>query len=69
MDLSPFLRINPCGYAGLEMVQTCDLQGPQDIESAGNALVKHLIDLFDSTKVDYQTGLPQIDITALKQEQ
>lgn len=69
MDLSPFLRINPCGYAGLEMVQTCDLQGPQDIESAGNALVKHLIDLFDSTNVEYQTGLPQIDITALKQEQ
>jgi hypothetical protein len=42
---------------------------PRDIESAGNALVKHLIDLFDSTNVDYQTGLPQIDITALKQEQ
>jgi lipoyl(octanoyl) transferase len=66
MDLSPFLRINPCGYIGLEMVQTCDIQGPQDIESAGNALVKHLIDLFDSTNVEYQTGLPQIDITALK---
>lgn len=66
MDLSPFLRINPCGYTGLEMVQTCDIQGPQDIESAGNALVKHLIDLFDSTNVEYQTGLPQIDITALK---
>ena len=69
MDLSPFSRINPCGYADLEMVQTCDLHGPQDIESAGNALVKHLIDLFDSTNVEYQTGLPQIDITALKQEQ
>ena len=69
MDLSPFLRINPCGYAGLEMVQTSDLQGPQDIESAGNALVKHLIDLFDSTNVEYQTGLPQSDTNALKQEQ
>ncbi len=69
MDLSPFLRINPCGYAGLEMVQTCDLQGPQDIESAGNALVKHLIDLFDSTDVEYQTGLPPSDIDALKREQ
>jgi len=69
MDLSPFLRINPCGYAGLEMVQTFDLQGPQDIESAGNALVKHLINLFDSTNVVYQTGLPQNDINALKQEQ
>ncbi len=68
MDLSPFLRINPCGYAGLEMVQTCDLQGPQDLESAGNALVKHLIDLFDSTNVEYQTGLPQSDKISLKQE-
>lgn len=25
MDLDGFLRINPCGYAGLEMVRTCDL--------------------------------------------
>jgi len=69
MDLSPFLRINPCGYAGLEMVQTCDLKGPTDVESAGNALVKHLIDLFDATDVNYQTGLPQSDTQALKQGQ
>lgn len=62
MDLSPFLRINPCGYAGLEMVQTCDLQGPQDIESAGNALVKHLITLLATSDVDYQTGLPSLPI-------
>jgi len=62
MDLSPFLRINPCGYAGLEMVQTCDLQGPQDIESAGNALVKHLITLLETSDVDYQTGLPSLPI-------
>ena len=69
MDLSPFLRINPCGYAGLEMVQTCDLNGPKDLESAGNALVKHLIELFDATDVSYQTGLPHNDIKALKQGQ
>ena len=58
MDLSPFLRINPCGYAGLEMIQTCDLQGPQDIISASNALVKHAINLLQASNVDYQTGLP-----------
>ena len=51
------------------MVQTCDLQGLQYIENAGSALVKHLINLFDSTKVGYQTGLPQSNLTALKQEQ
>lgn len=58
MDLSPFLRINPCGYAGLEMVQTCDLQGPQDISSASDALVKHAINLLHASNVEYQTGLP-----------
>ena len=25
MDLGPFKRINPCGYAGLEVTQCCDL--------------------------------------------
>lgn len=25
MDMTPFLRINPCGYAGLKMVQLADL--------------------------------------------
>jgi len=28
MDLSPFQRINPCGYAGLEMVQMNQFGGP-----------------------------------------
>lgn len=34
MDLSPFLRINPCGYAGLEMTQVSDLSpgaAPDDV--------------------------------------
>ncbi len=58
MDLSPFLRINPCGYAGLEMIQTCDINGPQDTTSASDALVKHLLPLLEATKVSYQAGLP-----------
>jgi lipoyl(octanoyl) transferase len=58
MDLTPFLRINPCGYAGLEMVQTADIQGPQNTASACDALVKHLIKLLDATKVSYQSKLP-----------
>lgn len=57
MDLSPFLRINPCGYIGLEMIQTCDLGGPKNITEAGESLVKHLITLLDATTVDYKTGL------------
>jgi lipoyl(octanoyl) transferase len=31
MDLEPFRRINPCGYAGLEMTQLADLGGPTDL--------------------------------------
>ncbi|MBL4941063.1 MAG: lipoyl(octanoyl) transferase LipB [Colwellia sp.] len=58
MDLSPFLRINPCGYAGLEMIQTCDIKGPKNTASASKALVEHLISLLESNEVDYQTGLP-----------
>ncbi len=58
MDLSPFLRINPCGYAGLEMIQTADLQGPTDTTSVANTLVKHLIKLLEANNISYQTGLP-----------
>ena len=31
MDLEPFARINPCGYAGLRMTQLSDLSGPGDV--------------------------------------
>jgi lipoyl(octanoyl) transferase len=31
MDLAPFARINPCGYAGLQMTQLSDLSGPGDV--------------------------------------
>lgn len=31
MDLTPFTRINPCGYEGLEMTQVSTLGGPKDL--------------------------------------
>ena len=57
MDLSPFLRINPCGYAGLEMVQTCDIGGADSIAEAGKSLEKHLTQLLEATNISYKTGL------------
>lgn len=57
MDLSPFLQINPCGYAGLEMTQTSDINGPNNVSEAGDALVKHLATLLDTTEISYKTGL------------
>eukprot|EP00487_Bulimina_marginata_P003310 TRINITY_DN1800_c0_g1_i1.p1 TRINITY_DN1800_c0_g1~~TRINITY_DN1800_c0_g1_i1.p1 ORF type:complete len:233 (-),score=81.96 TRINITY_DN1800_c0_g1_i1:10-615(-) len=58
MDLSPFLRINPCGYAGLEMTQTCDLDGPQNTADASKSLVTHLITLLNATNISDKAGLP-----------
>jgi len=57
MDMEPFLRINPCGYAGLEMIQSSDLNGPSTVEQAGQSLVKHLSELLEATELQYQTGL------------
>ncbi len=38
MDLTPFLRINPCGYPGLAVTQLADLGGPNDLRLVGDAL-------------------------------
>ncbi len=43
MDLEPFRRINPCGYAGLEMVQLSELGGPSDLRVVAEALAPELL--------------------------
>lgn len=43
MDLSPFTAINPCGYAGLKVIQTTDLNVPLTPEQAGEQLSQHLL--------------------------
>jgi len=43
MDLEPFRRINPCGYAGLAMTQLRDLAGPVDITEVAGRLGEQLI--------------------------
>lgn len=43
MDMEPFLRINPCGYAGMEMTQASAHGGPQTIEEAANAVSQAFI--------------------------
>jgi lipoyl(octanoyl) transferase len=42
MDLEPFGRINPCGYAGLEVVSMHDLGGPGAIAAVQPVLLAHL---------------------------
>ncbi|MCQ4327074.1 octanoyltransferase [Stutzerimonas stutzeri] len=43
MDLEPFRRINPCGYAGLTMTQLRDLIGPVDFSEVLDRLRAQLV--------------------------
>jgi len=38
----PFARINPCGYAGLQVVALADLGGPSALDAVKPALLAHL---------------------------
>lgn len=42
MDLAPFQRINPCGYAGLEVTQLCDVAGPDNLAHVSVVLLNCL---------------------------
>lgn len=44
MDLEPFTRINPCGYAGLQMTQVAELGGPASVATVADALKPRLVD-------------------------
>lgn len=56
MDLSPFLRINPCGYQGMEMAQVSQLGGPSDLESVEQQLIQELVELLGYDQVDIQAN-------------
>jgi len=43
LDLTPFRRINPCGYQGLEMTQFTELGGPRSVGACARALEPHLL--------------------------
>ncbi len=57
MDLEPFQRINPCGYAGLEMVQCKALGGPQTVIQAGDDLVSTFTKRLNYGQVIHLEGL------------
>ncbi|WP_045387393.1 lipoyl(octanoyl) transferase LipB [Vibrio rotiferianus] len=58
MDLGPFLRINPCGYEGMEMVQVSQVGGPEDIAAVEKQLIQELVTLLDYEQVDFSTEAP-----------
>lgn len=59
MDLSPFQRINPCGYAGLEMLNCADINGPQTVEIAGKKLVEHFCSLLSIESKEFREGFDE----------
>jgi len=42
MDLEPFTRINPCGYAGLRVISVADLGGPSALDGVKQVLLAEL---------------------------
>jgi lipoyl(octanoyl) transferase len=55
MDLQPFQRINPCGYAGLEMTQLSDLGVSLNVRQIAARLTPHLLTrlrLGDATTIE-----------------
>ena len=47
MDLHPFTAINPCGYAGLKVVQTKDFNIPLTPIQAGEQLTQYMLRQLD----------------------
>jgi len=59
MDLSPFDRINPCGYAGMQMIDTQRLGGPASMAEAGPALVAKLLNELTIQDTLYKEGFDE----------
>ncbi len=51
MDLTPFSRINPCGYEGLQVTQVADKGGPRSLPLVADDLLGVFADHFGYTVV------------------
>lgn len=59
LDLEPFRRINPCGYAGLPMTRLCDLTGPLEFAEVSARLRAQLVKHLDYAEQKTLTGGPE----------
>jgi lipoyl(octanoyl) transferase len=60
MDLSPFHRINPCGYAGLQVTSMLDLGGPSGLDAVKPVLLSALARQFGLEPVP--AAAPDFDV-------
>jgi len=58
MDLEPFQRINPCGYADMQMTQLKALVADTDISVITKQLLEELKNQLGYLRVETKTGLP-----------
>ena len=56
MDLAPFLRINPCGYAGMEMTQVNHFQPAADMDKIRVVLIDKFLALLNYPPHIYTTA-------------
>jgi lipoyl(octanoyl) transferase len=59
MDLTPFKRINPCGYRGLKIIQLADLMEHTSLSDANSILVHHFCRFFGIEQVISKDVLPE----------
>jgi len=58
MDMEPFSRINPCGYAGMNMCQVSDFQSGASVYDLEQRLVSELVARLGQERVTYTTDKP-----------
>ncbi|WP_409524834.1 lipoyl(octanoyl) transferase LipB [Nitrincola sp. MINF-07-Sa-05] len=57
MDLEPFQRINPCGYAGMPITQVTDYSPEMTVQLAADTLVEYLCSQIGYTKITQAKSL------------
>ncbi|BBM02152.1 lipoyl(octanoyl) transferase LipB [Microbulbifer sp. GL-2] len=69
MDLAPFLRINPCGYAGMQMVQMAELlQELPSWQQVAEIFVRELLRTLELSPAEWQP-LDEYTLAQLSAEQ
>lgn len=56
MDLAPFTRINPCGYAGMEMTQISQLSQKTDMDKIRTILIREFLALLNNPPHQYMSA-------------
>ncbi|MFE4109236.1 lipoyl(octanoyl) transferase LipB [Kosakonia sp. YIM B13611] len=56
MDLTPFMRINPCGYAGMEMTQVSQLVENSDMDKLRTILIQQFLALLNNPPHQYMSA-------------